>query len=91
MSQMVIWKFPLTPDESGRCVVSIPQIKTYLGVGQQHGELVLWAAVDPNERRHDCKFLILGTGFEVPPTAAYYRGTVQMPNGLVWHVMQEAT
>lgn len=83
-----IWKFHLEPDELGRCIAVMPRIRQCLHVGEQEGEIVLWAAVDPNAGKEHRQFFILGTGWRIPAEAVYYRGTVQMPSELVWHVWE---
>jgi hypothetical protein len=84
-----IWKFPLEPDRAGVAVPIMPSIRQPLSVGEQAGGIVLWAAVDPSKFQEPVRHFIVPTGAELPVTAAYFRGTVQMPNGLVFHVWQE--
>lgn len=80
-----IWKYPI------KASIDMPLAATILAVGEQHGVLMLWAAVNPDaehtETRH---FRVIGTGqrwkSEHPLT---HLGTIQTPTGYVWHVAEE--
>ena len=83
-----VHKFPLAaiPDVE----LMMPAGARLLHVGHQDGALMLWAEVDeqaPAERR---QFVVVGTGWGKPADAEVYVGTVQAPNGLVWHVFEVA-
>lgn len=82
----VIWKFTLTYPRIG---LDMPVGAHVLAVGQQSGMVVLWAAVDPEVRTERRIFQAVGTGADLPSPAVYH-GTVQMPGGLVWHILEEA-
>ena len=82
---VVIWKFTIGPGEEP---IRMPEGSRILAVGQQQGDVVVWAACDPHalpEWRH---LTIEGTGGGFGRAARIYHGTVQMPNGLVWHVVE---
>lgn len=83
----VIWKFTLDVGSDGRCVLEVPQVREFFDAGEQDGRIVLWAAVDPASEREEVSFTVVGTGWELPD--GHYRGTVQMPGGLVWHVFEQ--
>jgi hypothetical protein len=83
---LAIWKFPL---ESVVQELQIPVAGKVVHVGQQDGVPTIWVMVDPSQQRQGRRFHIVGTGQTLPDSTAY-RGTVQMPNGLVWHVMEGA-
>lgn len=57
--------------------------------GEQDGKIMMW--VD-HRTEYDTKQLvklqIIGTGHDIGDYAASYRQTVQMPNGLVWHIYE---
>lgn len=59
---------------------------TILSVQEQNGALVMWAEVDPDSEYIRMNIYIVGTGNPMPEGANTYIGTVQMSNGLVWHV-----
>jgi hypothetical protein len=85
-----IWKFPLlTVDQQ-----TIPARKGAkpLAVQVQHGQLCLWALVDPNAEPAEMRVWVHGTGHIVTAEAPkHYLGTVQFMGGqLVFHVFTEA-
>ncbi len=89
----VIWKFEFEPGQIGHCTVTMPKQREHLAVGRQPGpyigeHLVMWAAVDPESGREDVPFVVVGTGMEIPEGTHDHRGTVQMADGLVWHVLE---
>ena len=57
-----------------------------LHLGEQRGKLMVWTLWkdEPETQR----FVILGTG-QSPSECAVHLGTVQMENGVVWHVFAE--
>lgn len=83
---MTIWKFALP---LGETTIQAPTPLRIISVGQQDGQLVAWALIDPDQPPQQRHLYILGTGHPVPPEAHHFHGTVQMPNGLVWHVMAD--
>lgn len=87
----VIWKFGLTPERgSDRCMLPLPCDREVLSVGSQDGGVVIWAAVDPDDSRYEvAQFVIAGTGEPLP--TGVRRGTVQMPDGFVWHVFEQVS
>ena len=61
-------------------------------VGEQDGQLFLWAVVDPKQELVDVPIEVYGTGRDM---ARFIHGeirehikTVHMRDGLVWHVFQ---
>lgn len=79
-----IWKFVLDGPNPN---VAMPAGAQVVAFGEQDGRLTLWAAVDPTAPRVPRRFTVVGTGWEFPATAKHL-GTVQAPNGLVWHLME---
>jgi len=81
-----IWKFVLPIVDEPK--VMIPGGANYLTVQMQHGELCLWAMVDPDAKLVEAKFRIIGTGNPAEGVARFdYLGTVQnLGGGLIWHV-----
>jgi hypothetical protein len=81
-----IWKFPLVIIDHQ--TVEMPFFSTPLAVQMQHGELMLWALVEPTSPLRPKKFAVHGTGHSVPAGEKYI-GTAQMAGGeLVWHVFE---
>jgi hypothetical protein len=80
-----IWKFGL---EGHDPVLAMPAGAEVVSFDLQDGQATLWAMVDPAAPRVQRRFHVVGTGwvFESPVT---YRGMVQMPNGLVWHLLED--
>jgi hypothetical protein len=84
-----IYKYELKIE--GTQSIDCPYEMTPISVGCQNGKLVLWAEVDKRvAATRFCAVYIYGTGHPMPDDSdsAYekFLGTVQMPNGLVWHV-----
>jgi hypothetical protein len=79
-----IWKFPL---EAFDQEVRVPLGAKVVHVGHQDGVPTIWVVVDPTQQKQVRRFCTVGTGQMLPEGAAYH-GTVPMPNGLVWHVLE---
>jgi hypothetical protein len=80
-----IWKFVLPSFEHQ---VMMPAKSQVVHVGQQDGAVVVWAVVDPRVPDEPRRFFTVATGQPFPTDQASYLGTVQMPSGLVWHVLE---
>lgn len=85
---VTIYKYPLKIQDKQE--LSLPSPARALSVGVQGGKLVLWAVVDPDGTVFQpCQIVIYGTGHPIEDEGEYkFLGTVQMPNGLVWHVFE---
>lgn len=88
-----IWKFTLTGPKT---VVSMPKGSLILSTQVQEeqspkGHLPqIWALCDPEQTEFvDRTFFIVETGELISYGSSAYAGTVQMPGGLVWHVLEE--
>ena len=74
--------------------INIPAFSRILSVQAQHDKLCLWAVVETEMPLSEIEILIVGTGNECPEGCwdnppiynNKFLGTVQMHNGLVWHV-----
>lgn len=82
----VIWKYMIP---SADCTIDMPEDAYVVGFGHQDGQLVLWAEVDPQAEVKPRAFRIVGTGHEFDAVGLDHRGLVQMPNGLVWHLLED--
>lgn len=84
-SERVIWKYMIpSPD----CTIDMPAGAYVVGFGHQDGQLVLWAEVDPAAEVKPRAFRIVGIGHGYE-SGLDHRGLVQMPNGLVWHLLED--
>lgn len=85
---MKIYKYPLVQDPTGLQLVEMPAHAKMLHVGEQHGQLYVWAMVIPEATKVNYKFFVLGTGTDIGhlEMACNFLGSVQMSTGLVWHV-----
>lgn len=88
-----IYKYPLR--ELGLQKIIMPTGAFILKVGEQFGELFLWAIVETDSKllpmeKTICMF---GTGHELPENIDWlynYIDTVICANGLVWHIFEPA-
>ena len=85
-----IYKYVLL--EADNQSIGMPTGAEILSVGEQNGELVMWARVNPDNPHGLRNIVIKGTGH---PIGAHelgrFIGTVIMLGGrLVWHVFEEA-
>lgn len=68
--------------------IKIPHLYKILSFQQQCNEIFIWCEIE-TLNLSDCdyvKFILIGTGFEIPNDAHEYIGTVVMPTMLVWHL-----
>ena len=80
-----IWKFEL--EITRNQVVAMPLGERVLSVGEQDGRLFVWALVDTDAEMMSVPFFVAGTGHQVNESSQWeFIDTVQMSNGLVWHV-----
>lgn len=89
---MTIWKFELDPDGT----IEIPCMHRVLSVGMQGEKMVCWALVNPQSKTTTKQLKIVGTGWtgwymdDLHLDSKYrFIGTVQMPDGLVFHVFDK--
>jgi hypothetical protein len=84
-----VWKFPLA--QTDEQVVSMPEGAIILHVGEQQGQLCLWALIVPDAPKVDRHIIIRGTGRDLPHDVGPYIGSVLMHGGsLVLHVFGAA-
>ncbi len=85
-----IWKYALKP---GEFTLNLPRGARILTAEMQGQHPQLWALVDPSTPVDERRFLIAGTGHDVPDDPALaYVATFQIENGrLVFHLFEWAT
>ncbi len=83
-----IWKYKLKLTDFQ--IIDMPGAAQILSVQVQEGHLVLWALCTPSAPLAQRRFLIYGTGVQMPdiPTNWHFLASVQM-NPFVWHVFEE--
>lgn len=68
---------------------NMPKSNNILKFGEQEGKVMMWVDI-----RTECdietliKLQIIGTGHDIGDYPAVYLDTVQMSNGLVWHIYE---
>lgn len=86
---MTIWKFIIDGDG----IIEIPHTHRVLSVGEQDGRIIAWALVDANAPTIRKSLHVVGTGWKGwyldGIMTKRFIGTVQMSDGLVWHVFED--
>lgn len=82
-----IWKFVLPIQDTAHVLMPVGAVP--LCVAEQHGELCLWAEVDPTAPGLAHTFLIRGTGNPFTGVEGAYLGTAQI-GVFVWHIYELA-
>lgn len=86
-----IWKYELDPKS---LKIKMPKNAKILSVGEQYGNICLWAEVDPTPvlEKKDRIFEVFGTGHKIYEDMGVERkfiGTVKFENGaLMFHVYE---
>ncbi len=80
-----VYKYPLAIESS----IPMPEGAQVLSVQTQHGQVQLWALVDPDATPVSRKFRIVGTGDPIKGDPGVFIDTFQMSGGdLVFHVFE---
>lgn len=93
---LTIYKYPVSMIGVGeKFSLDMPRDCRILSVQEQNGKMTIWAMVDPAQPVVKIPFRIIGTGWKVDgtgddPADLLFIDTVQMPDGLVWHVFLES-
>lgn len=91
MSGKVIWKYRVAWEQTSLPVLEIPEGARLLHVGEQAGEVFLWALVDPqmpSERRY---LVAAVTGGQPAHNLGEHLGTVLLHDGaFVLHLFERA-
>jgi len=80
---MKIFKYHLEVGEHQQ--VEMPDGAVLLDMQSQHGQLVLWACVDPDANTLVRDLSVIGTGWDLPGGKQAYVATAQT-GSLVWHL-----
>ncbi len=80
-TKRAVWKYPMGNWETGMFSAEMPVGAEVLSLDWQHGELMMWALVDPEAAREQRHFIILGTGHTV--ASPNYRGEAISTEGFV--------
>lgn len=86
---MTIWKFILAGAVND---VEMPNGARVIEVHEQHGQICVWAWVDPAARRVTRRLVVVGTGHAAPENEleAAYVGSAHLQGGaFVFHVFDE--
>jgi len=84
---MKVWKFVLEDPET---TVQMPAGAEVLSIGVQREQVCLWALVDPLQPVEPRRFVVVGTGWDVPGHGRFL-GTVLLASGeLVFHIWEAA-
>ncbi|KKK61113.1 hypothetical protein LCGC14_3017550, partial [marine sediment metagenome] len=84
-----IWKFTLPVTDHP--IVLMPKGAKVLSAGVQHGDVQVWALVDPEAPKESRRFRVAGTGHPLEDEVVSLRfiDTVQMLGGsLIWHIFE---
>ncbi len=79
----VVYKYSI--DKVERVLIPVPF--KIIHVGEQDGEIKIWAEIDPTSTVHKgVEFKIVATGEEFNAERLTFLKTVIRPSGTVWHV-----
>lgn len=81
----LIYKYPILRVQKQE--IELPFNSQILSFGHQENDMFIWAIVNTAHSKKQEVFNLTGTGHELPD--GLYIGTVQLPNGLVFHLFQE--
>lgn len=79
---MIIYKFPIDNDTT----IQVPHNALFLHAGEQDGSLYIWVQLDPTASKVSRTIQVVPTGLQFDHNRLTYFQTVQMRNGLVFHV-----
>lgn len=83
---MKVFKYPV--DLIQHFNIQIPHAAKLLSFQVQDNVPMIWALVDENQPLEERKFRVAGTGHPIDDSVKAYVGTIQMANGLVWHLFE---
>lgn len=83
---MNVYKYPLDLKEYND--IEMPWGAKILSFQVQEGIPCIWALVDATHTKVNRRFRVAGTGHNIDDNIKEFIGTIQMPNGLVWHLFE---
>lgn len=83
---IAVHKYPITFETN----IMMPKDAKILTVQVQNNLPFIWAEVDTDEMKYPRKFMMFGTGHQIPShMSRRYIGTIQEAGGaLIWHVYE---
>ena len=84
-----IWKYQLYGQVYSYTIHNIVAGAIPLHVGVQHEDVFIWFRVETNNPPSQKTIQIRGTGQSLNGEEGAYIGTIQLPNGDVWHYFDE--
>lgn len=81
---MRIWKYQF--DIADKVTIQMAVGAEILSVQMQDGVPTIWALCDPSAAIDNREFRVYGTGHLCHSSASKFIGTLQLQNGLVFHV-----
>lgn len=87
-----IWKYTMN-SEGGflmkERLINMPKGAQIISVGEQHNNVCFWAVVDPDAKMHERRFVVVGTGHDMPDLPLKPLGSVLVDGGVwVWHLFE---
>lgn len=79
-----IYKYQLPLRKPGMFMMAMPVVEKFLKLDWQNGHMCLWALHADTESQSVRKFLIAGTGYEIPPGFEYIGTWTDGP--FIWHL-----
>lgn len=78
-----VFKYPVMSDDS--ITVALPEGARPLHFDLQHGQLCLWALVDPSKPLVEYKFRMAGTGHPIDTCGDFINTAILQGGALVFH------
>ena len=85
----VVYKYVL--ELVGSQIIELPTKAMILSVQLQGTSLCLWALIDTDYSIERRTILIAGTGHDIGASGVAYISTVQLDNGLVFHIFEDVS
>jgi hypothetical protein len=80
-----VWKYMLQSSSE----LDLPKEAQILSVHEQGDNVCMWVLVDSEAEKEKRKFVVFGTGHEIPDHPMKFIGTVHIRNGaLVFHIFE---
>ncbi len=80
-----VWKYTLEPE----ITLHMPRGAEVLSVREQGRDVCLWALVEPAAAKEPRRFVVAGTGHDLPDEPLRFHGSAHLHEGvLVFHVFE---